>query len=71
MILNKVQKVLQCRKEGAKRSNHILPSALQPKEKQKKDLDAFQRREQQLAEVYYKNKPLCSLALQPNNPFDS
>jgi len=28
-------------------------------EKQKKDLDAFQRREQQLAEVYYKNKPLC------------
>ena len=32
---------------------------LLPQEKQKKDLDAFQRREQQLAEVYYKNKPLC------------
>ena len=32
-----------------------------PQEKQKKDLDAFQRREQQLAEVYYKNKPLCAL----------
>ncbi|CAJ1450308.1 unnamed protein product [Effrenium voratum] len=30
-----------------------------PFEKQKKDLEAFQRRDQQLAEAYYKNKALC------------
>ena len=33
-------------------------------EKQKRDLDAFQRREQQLAEAYHKNKPLCLLHAQ-------
>mmetsp|Transcript_39033 Transcript_39033/g.72681 ORF Transcript_39033/g.72681 Transcript_39033/m.72681 type:complete len:396 (-) Transcript_39033:96-1283(-) len=39
-------------------------------EKQKQDLDSFQRREQQLAEVYHKNKPLCfnACAFQKTHP---
>eukprot|EP00931_Biecheleriopsis_adriatica_P112343 TRINITY_DN8694_c1_g1_i2.p2 TRINITY_DN8694_c1_g1~~TRINITY_DN8694_c1_g1_i2.p2 ORF type:complete len:114 (+),score=26.89 TRINITY_DN8694_c1_g1_i2:100-441(+) len=42
-------------KDGMLRSPTFFVGA----EKQQKDLEAFQRREQQLAEAYYKNKPLC------------
>lgn len=35
------------------------PTFLVGAERQRKNLDEFQRREQQLAEAYHKNKPLC------------
>ena len=35
------------------------PTFLVGAERQRKNLDEFKRREQQLAEAYHKNKPLC------------
>ena len=35
------------------------PTFLVGAEKQRKNLEEFKRREQQLAEAYHKNKPLC------------
>jgi len=54
------------RGDGVQRSPTFFVGA----EKQKRDLDAFQRREQQLAEAYHKNKPLCfnSCAFQKTHP---
>ncbi|CAJ1399250.1 unnamed protein product [Effrenium voratum] len=56
---------------GAASRMHLQPLMLLQdlavcwQEKQKKDLEAFQRRDQQLAEAYYKNKALCALAQKP------
>ena len=35
------------------------PTFLVGAERQRRNLDEFKRREQQLAEAYHKNKPLC------------
>eukprot|EP00434_Breviolum_minutum_P014474 symbB.v1.2.012763.t1/scaffold889.1/size154925/10 len=51
----KSQQSLQAMADGMLRSPTFLVGA----ERQRKNLDDFQRREQQLAEAYHKNKPLC------------
>ncbi|CAE7470682.1 unnamed protein product [Symbiodinium necroappetens] len=60
------RRCMAVRGDGVQRSPTFFVGA----EKQKRDLDAFQRREQQLAEAYHKNKPLCfnSCAFQKTHP---